>query len=440
MAAILVRNAVDHDSRVLRQGRTMRALGIDATVLGVVSFTERREVSEHDGVPVRRIAPTSRLGWTVYREISNLRPAHGESRARSRNGRAARRRLVRSAPGKASSAPRGLGRSARRAVRRTLRWLTTLAYYRAAMAEVLRLRPDLVHCNDYNTMWIGVAARLLAGTRLVYDSHELWPDRNMRPEARWWLVLCEALFVRVADRVLMTSPAHAVTMARRYGIPEPLVVRNIPELSGTEGAHRTARGSSDGRLAVYVGGLQPGRGIEQAIRALPITDGVRLRLLGPGAPEYRAGVERLIHSVGVEHRVEVADPVPPGRVLEAIGDADVGLALFQPTSLSHRLVLPNKLFEYALAGVPIVGSDLPMIARFIEEHGLGEAVDPEDVEEIARALGEVLEPQRNRELRAAAERARAVLDGRRELERLAAVYRELLRRKGIAVESTATPS
>lgn len=429
MAAILVRNAVDHDSRVLRQARTMRALGIDATVLGVVSFTERREVTEHDGVVVRRISPSSRLTWAVYREISSLRPARTGRPATGRDGRAARRRVVRDAPGKASATPRTVTGPARRAVRRTLRWLTTLAYYRAAAAEVLRLRPDLVHCNDYNTMWVGVAARLLVGSRVIYDSHELWPDRNMRPEARWWLLLCEAVFVRVADRVVMTSPAHAETMARRYRIAEPLVVRNIPELRAN-GAGRPDRrsGSPDGRLAVYVGGLQPGRGIEQAIRALPLAEGVRLRLLGPGGPEYRAGIEGLVHSLGLERRVELAEPVPPDRVLDALGEADVGLALFQPTSLSHRLVLPNKLFEYALAGVPIVGSDLPMIARFIDEHGLGKAVDPEDVEQIARALEEVLQPERNRELRAAAERARAVLDGSRELELLADVYREALSR------------
>ena len=59
----------------------------------------------------------------------------------------------------------------------------------------------LVHCNDYNTMWVGVLARLWYGrTAVVYDSHELWPDRNLRPEPRWWLMLCEALFVRVHTR------------------------------------------------------------------------------------------------------------------------------------------------------------------------------------------------------------------------------------------------
>jgi hypothetical protein len=62
VAVVLVRNAVDHDSRVLREARSLKALGLETTVLGVVSFSQGREVSEHDGIAVRRLGPRSRLG------------------------------------------------------------------------------------------------------------------------------------------------------------------------------------------------------------------------------------------------------------------------------------------------------------------------------------------------------------------------------------------
>ena len=417
VAVVLVRNAVDHDSRVLREARALQALGLDTTVLGVVSFTETRQVSERDGVPVRRIGPRSRLGWAVYREISSLRPRGGNDDSR---------------PG---SRLRGLGGSragvlvapARAAARRLLRWLSTLAYYARAIPAVIRQRPRLVHSNDYNTMWIGVTARLVAGSALVYDSHELWADRNLRPEPRWWLVACEALFVRLADRVVTTSPAYAEELARRYRIAEPVVVRNIPEQEERPRPHRAGR---NGSLAVYVGGLQPGRGIEQSIRALALTDGPRLRLLGPSAPAYRHDLERLVGSLGLEQRVEFAEPVPPERLLATLGDADVGLALIEPVCLSYRLTLPNKLFEYALAGLPVLGSDLPMIASFIDEHGLGTTVDPGDPAAIAAALTEILEPERNQRYREAAARSAAALDWSSEREILTRTYREALAARG----------
>ncbi len=286
----------------------------------------------------------------------------------------------------------------------------------------------LLHCNDYNTMWVGLFARMKSRTTaVVYDSHELWADRNLRVEPRWWLLACEALFVRVADRVVATSPAHAEVMARRYRIPQPAVVRNIPELTG-EAGRTSAPPSSDGtsRTAMYVGGLQPGRGIEQSIRALALAPDVSLRLLGPGAPEYRAELEALVGSLGLERRVEFAPPVPPEELIDAMRGAGVGLALIEPTSLSYRLALPNKLFEYALAGVPILGSDLPMIARFVAEHGLGVTVDPDDLTAIAEALVQMLEPERNAEYRRAAERSSERLDWSLDRGILADAYRGAL--------------
>jgi len=412
VAVVLVRNAVDHDSRVLREARTLVALGLETTVLGVVSFTQAQQVTEHDGFTVRRIGPASRLGWAVYREISRLRPGRG--------GRAP-----------ATSAGQRPKSPARAAARRLLRWLSTLAYYARAIAALRPMRPDLVHCNDYNTMWIGVAARLLHRSAVVYDSHELWADRNLRSEPRWWLVACEALFVRVADRVVTTSPAYADELARRYRIPTPVVVRNIPERaveSEQSGASRAVDG--DGRTAIYVGGLQPGRGLEQSIRAVAIAPDVRLRLLGPAAPEYRSGLEELVRSLSLEDRVELAEPVPPEELLDAVGGAGVGLALIEPVCLSYRLTLPNKLFEYALAGLPILGSDLPMIARFVDEHGLGATVDPGDPAAIAAALGDLLEPRRNAQHRRAAAASAATLDWTREREILSGVYRDALAARG----------
>jgi glycosyltransferase involved in cell wall biosynthesis len=207
-------------------------------------------------------------------------------------------------------------------------------------------------------------------------------------------------------------------------VPEPIVVRNIPEREAGAGVEGSA--AEPERLVVYVGGLQPNRGIEQAIRALALLDDVRLRLLGPGAPTYRATLRELVRSLGVGELVEFAEPVPPDAVVEAVAGAGAGLALFEPVCLSHRLVLPNKLFEYARAGVPILGSDLPMIARFIEEHRIGMTVDPEDVLAIARAIDAMLEPERNRALRAAAASAREALDPEGELDLLRGVYRDVL--------------
>lgn len=431
----MVRNTFEHDARVLRAARTLQGLGHEVTVLAVRGAGDTRGDEDRNGIRVIRVGPASLLARRAYRAVDGALaarsepgagtaplPAEGSGSAGPRAGErtladAGRRAEV---PDQAPSRARGL-------FRRLVRWVTTADFYLRGVAVVRRVRPEVVQCNDYNTMWIGVAARILFGSAVVYDSHELWPDRNLRPEARWWLVACEALFVRVAQRVVMTSPAHAEVVARRYRVPTPVVVRNIPSEASAP-PENGARPDAAGRQAIYVGGLLRNRGLEQAIDALPAANDVRLTLLGPVEPSYRAELEQLATAAGVESRVTFASPVPPGEVVSTLATADVGLALFQPTCLSHRLVLPNKLFEYVLAGLPVVGSDLPMISRFLGEHGVGIAVDPADRAAIARALEEALEPGRNRELRAAARRARGAIDWRSEREVLADVYRAALAR------------
>jgi glycosyltransferase involved in cell wall biosynthesis len=414
-ALLIVRNTFEHDARVLRAARTLERLSFDVTVLAARGASGAPAAETRGGVRVIRVGTSSELMRRFYRRLTGQRA----------------RRTSDAAPPTADDAGMDAAERRRRPgvflLAALVRWVSTADFYARGIATARRLRPELVQCNDYNTVWIGVAMRLFGGSALVYDSHELWPDRALRPEARWWLLACEALFVRVAHRVVMTSPAHAEVVAHRYRVPEPVVVRNIPE-QPPDGVPRPSRDGAAGPTAIYVGAIHRHRGIEQTIRALPSVESVRLRLLGPVADGYRAELEALASEYGVRDRVEFAPPVPPTDVVAALASADVGLVLFQPISLNHKLLLPNKLFEYVRAGLPVVGSDLPMITRFVRDHDVGATVDPEDPGAIAAALATVTETGRHEELRAAAERAGRTFDWRSERELLAGVYRDALAR------------
>jgi glycosyltransferase involved in cell wall biosynthesis len=277
-------------------------------------------------------------------------------------------------------------------------------------------------------MWVGVAARLMGGSTVVYDSHELWPDRNQRPEPRWWLIACEFLFVHLAHRTITASPGYAEVMARRYRIRPPGVIRNIPDASMLSSAAGSENGDllpgDEGRLALYVGALTTGRGLELSIMALSHIDDVRLRLVGPARPAYLKELVELADSEGVSDRVEFAGAVSPDELVETISEASVGLALIQPVCLSYRMSLPNKVFEYVAAGLPVLGSDLPAISALVNEHRIGLLAEPGEVEDVALKLGEMLEPERNSAFREAARKAAVELAWGREAERLAHEYRE----------------
>jgi glycosyltransferase involved in cell wall biosynthesis len=146
--------------------------------------------------------------------------------------------------------------------------------------------------------------------------------------------------------------------------------------------------------------------------------------VGPARDDYRAGLEELTRTEGVADRVEFAGAVPPEKLLETISEASVGLALIEPVCLSYRMSLPNKLFEYVAAGIPVLGSDLPAIGALVNEHEIGLVAQPDQVADVASKLSEMLEPQCNARFRIATRRAAKRLNWDRESQLLAAAYGE----------------
>ena len=400
---LLVRNGVDHDARVLRAARVAeRTIGGRTLILGVATATAPAGATIVEGVPVLRL-PARTPGLTrLVARLEQVMPKRGSTTHGS---------LPAVAPAALAATPRLTVNA------RARRILSGLSFSRQAISVARQTRPAVVHANDWNTMWTGLAIKLGYGARLVYDSHELWPDRNGRWEWRPWLLAGEALFVRAADEVITSSPGYAEALARRYRVPRPVVVRNIPERRA--GAEALPAEQTKPRLSppsprplypescptpteinspssppriVYIGGLMPGRGLEQMIDALPYLPDVRLCAIGPGAARYRLSLLAKAAAAGVGDRVELRAPVAPSEVQGALAGAAAGLCLIQPICRSYELSLPNKLFEYAAAGVPVLASDVPVIAAVVRREGLGEIVPPGDPSAIAAGLERLLAP------------------------------------------------
>ncbi len=351
-AVLLVRNGVSLDARVLRAAGVLADEGFAVTIIGSITATTPAARDRVGGVDVVRLQARSPVG------------------------------LLRRATRGGLPAPAA-------ALHRTL---TALDWNRRALARLLKLRPALIHANDHNTMWAALAARRLTGARVVYDSHELWPDRNGRREWRRWLIAAESLFVRRADAVITASPGYAAALAARYRIAPPPVVRSIP--SAPVAVAENAGDATAAPVLAYAGGLMPGRGLEPAIRALARIPGLRLRLIGPGSADYSARLRDAAESAGVGERVEFAGAVAPDALVGALRGATAGLCLIEPICRSYELTLPNKLFEYGAAGLPILGSDMPVIASTVREWDIGEIADPRDDQAVVAAVRRLLEPRR----------------------------------------------
>src|SRR5215213_547355 len=271
-----------------------------------------------------------------------------------------------------------------------------LLMFAGFVRAVRRERPDVVHAHDAAMLAPGLAAARSVGARLVYDSHELATGVPYR-ERLWALFVrvLERAVIRRCDAVITVSDGIADRLVELHGLRRrPAVVRNVPDVTSAppgEGRLRRVTGIGDAPLVLHQGASARHRGCEQLVRAMASVPDAELVFLGDeGDPGYVDALARLARQCGLEERVHFVPSVPLEDLLSHTAEADVGVSLLEDVCENHRLALPNKLFEYVAAGVPVVGSRLPELRRLVEGRRIGWTADASDPVDIARALREAL--------------------------------------------------
>jgi glycosyltransferase involved in cell wall biosynthesis len=373
---MLLHKSVAHDTRVLREATALSAAGHEVTV---VHLPPPGAADDLGGLPFDLVPATSR---------------------------GSRQRLPHAAR---------LGVEAARLARRAA-----------------SLRPDVVHAHDAAMLLPGLLAARRSGAKLVYDSHELATGVPYRGRA-WAAVVtgAERLGAPRADAVIAVSDGIAARLGERYRLRRPpAVIRNLPDLPppGAVPAAdlRGELGIDDAPLVLHQGAVAAGRGCATLLRALLFLPTAHLLFLGAEGP-YAERLLALAGECGVAARTHLLGPVPPKALLSHTAQADVGVSLLEDSCENHRLALPNKLFEYVAAGLPVVIADLPEAAKLVRERGVGWCADPSDPESVAAALRTALAQQDDEGLRERLRQAALELSWEREKHRLLAVYEELAR-------------
>ena len=301
-----------------------------------------------------------------------------------------------------------------------------------------KLRPDLIHAHDVTTIALAERATILErgrgrDVRFVYDSHEFVagiPLESARKRKAYSIV--EREHIATADAVVTVAPGIADALKARYRLRiDPLVLLNVPEAGafdpGSPLSVREAAGVDRGvPLVVYSGTIKPQRGVEILVRALARLPTVHCALVARAAkhPEVLR-LMALAEELGCADRLHVVGYVEPHEVTSFLRTADAAVHPLLPSGNADR-ALPNKLFEYLHACVPLVVSDLPEMGSFVRRTGIGQTFPPGDEAALAARLEEVLcDPEPYRE-RMADAGLRAEFGWEREAERLIELYDELL--------------
>jgi glycosyltransferase involved in cell wall biosynthesis len=222
-----------------------------------------------------------------------------------------------------------------------------------------------------------IAARLKSvlseKPRLIYDSREIYSalgSLSGRPLAQKIISLIEKKYVKQVDTVLASGQRDIDFISNRF--PKSIdyhVLLNLPPYKKTEvSSYLRDRFniSGDKRIALYQGAVSRGRGLEKSIEAFSKQDKWSLCIVG-GGPELSDYKEL---SRGLDN-IHFTGLVPYSELHNITCSADIGLSLIEPISLSYKYALPNKLFEYFMAGLPVMATDMPPIEEVIEEAGGG---------------------------------------------------------------------
>jgi len=265
--------------------------------------------------------------------------------------------------------------------------------------ELASVQPELIHAHDVTGLGLVgryVAERRKAGDRvtLVYDAHEHVRGMTNLPAGRLrGAIAIEDAYLPLADRIVTVSPQVAEAIQRDHGLAAaPEVVLNVPWRRG-RAPRRTLRQElalePDVPLLVYPGNVKPIRGLTTVVDALPALEGVHLALVADATPHVAELIDRAA-ALACTGRLHVVPYVAPEEVSSFIADATAGVNPLLRYA-NADVALPNKIFEYLHAGLPMIVSDTLAVRALVERLGVGEVHTADDPPAFVAAARKVLD-------------------------------------------------
>lgn len=288
-----------------------------------------------------------------------------------------------------------------------VRWQRGWRFYAAFNWRLWRrlrgMECDVIWANDTDTLlgcWLAARGRC----RLVMDAHELFPEVpeiQDKPLVKWVWRTIERWLMPKCDALLTVSQGIADYYREQLGV-KMTVVRNLS--SGQWSVASGQRGGSHCSVSIlstdhcplatllYAGKVNVGRGVDWAIDALELLPGCRLVVAGDG--DLLEAMKAYAAEKAWADRVTFTGRLMPEEMTALEAKADVGLVMLEDKGLSYHYALPNRVGAFVQAGVPMVVSDLPEMARVVRTYGVGEVIDELGVRSYelrVRALAEAVE-------------------------------------------------
>tara|TARA_R110001583_G_scaffold56717_1_gene170923 strand:+ start:12973 stop:14118 length:1146 start_codon:yes stop_codon:yes gene_type:complete len=231
-------------------------------------------------------------------------------------------------------------------------------YYYGPIKYMIRIKPDVIHANDFDTLIQAYIASKIVGSKILYDSHEVCAenigiaDKKIQKKI---ITTIEKYIVKRIDAMVSVSNAAADYFSRKYKIKIPEVITNVPYKSNIEFLEINYTGSFE---VLYQGLMLKGRGYHEFVNSgVFIDNNIKLIIRGYGSIED--DLRSIIFNKNLESKVRFDGPVEIKDIVLKASHSHLGIVLTQPVNINFKLTVSNKIFEYIQAGLPVLMSDIP---------------------------------------------------------------------------------
>ena len=252
-------------------------------------------------------------------------------------------------------------------------------------------KSDIFLANDLDTLLANYVASGIRKKILVFDSHEYFtgvPELVHRPRVQHIWKSIEKRIVPKIKYAYTVCDSIAGLYKSEYGTSFG-VVRNIP-YPHEKGVNipEEKKIKTNKKIILYQGAVNIARGLPQVISAMEYLDNALLVIVGTG--DILEEIKKQASELKLADKVIFTGRVPAGEVIYYTTQADLGLSVEEDVGLNYRYALPNKLFDYIAAKVPVVVSNLPEMAKLVNHYQVGTIINSNEPHALAKQLEEAL--------------------------------------------------
>lgn len=254
-------------------------------------------------------------------------------------------------------------------------------------------KADIYHANDLNTLPQAIiCAKFRFKPRpLIYDSHEVQSDRTGYNKSV--VKVIESFLLNFIDCMIVENDTRAKYNFKLYGF-RPKVLHNYSDYYNIDNypnanIHKIISVDSQEKILLYQGGIQVGRGLDKLIDAMNLIKEGHLVFIGDGNEK-----ERLRERAGKSQekkRIHFIDKVPLNELPSYTKEAFIGFQVLQNICFNHFSASSNKLFEYIMAGIPVIACNFPEISKIVNNNKVGIVIDSHNPQEIAIAVNKLID-------------------------------------------------